>query len=151
MVFHAQLPAGQPVYWIGRTISLARSNGISIGLITSPGGALMRCLSCWSAAAKDGAFMVAIQSQGWGWDKTTKSWDLSTWDSQVAAAVATVRQARGEAGTNTLVMIGLGTNNPTGAPGVGAGEAVPLRPVAQRRQLLAERKQLGKPEPLHCV
>lgn len=101
-----------PEYWIRRTIALGHTNGLQVGLITSPGGALANCSGCWSETAKDDGFMVAIQSQGWGWDKTTNSWCLSCWDSLVHAAVKAVRNTRNKARTSTLVMVGLGTDTP---------------------------------------
>jgi hypothetical protein len=101
-----------PEYWIRRSIDLVRASGLHVGVITSPGGKLARCSGCWSEAAKDDGFIVSIQSQGWGWDNATRSWCVSCWDSQVLAAVKTVRKARKNAHSSTLVMIGLGTDTP---------------------------------------
>lgn len=106
-------PANQkhhPVYWIGRAVSLAKQHGIS--LIVSPGGSLGSCVRCWQEAASAGAYMVAVQSQGWGWDSTTQSWKLSLFEAKLSAAVRDIRKARAAAGTSTLVMAGLGTNTP---------------------------------------
>jgi hypothetical protein len=99
-----------PAYWIGRAVSLAKQHGIS--LIVSPGGGLASCVACWQEAATAGAYMVGIQSQGWGWDSKTQSWKLSIFASALSAAVHAIRKARNAAGTKTLIMAGLGTNTP---------------------------------------
>jgi hypothetical protein len=100
-----------PVYWIGQAVSLAKKHGIS--LIVSPGGSLGSCARCWQAAATAGAYMVGVQSQGWGYDSATQSWKLSVFAAKLSAAVRDIRKARDAAGTSTLIMAGLGTNTPS--------------------------------------
>ena len=105
-----RVQSANPVAWIGKATALARANGIA--LIVSTGGTLANRSDCWTAAARDGAYMVAIQSQGWGWVKKSQSWSLKAWESAASAAVRTVRQARAAAGTHTGVMLSLGTDTP---------------------------------------
>jgi hypothetical protein len=90
-----------PVKAITRALAIARRAGVS--LIVTPGGGLARCSSCWQAAAQHGALGVAIQSQ---------AWDLATFYTLTAKAVADVRNARKKYGTATFVMLGLATNTP---------------------------------------
>jgi hypothetical protein len=97
-----------PVPSIRKALSIARKAGVS--LIVSPGGSLAMCSNCWHAATQYGALGVAIQSQGWGWVSRTRSWDLATWYTKTAQAVADVRRARKKYGTATFAMLGLGTN-----------------------------------------
>jgi hypothetical protein len=107
-----RIQSADPAYWIGQATALARANGIA--LIVSTGGALASRSDCWMAAARDGAYMVAIQSQAWG--SVNGAWQLASWESRVHAAVNVVRSARRAAGTRTLAMVGLGTNTPLAHP-----------------------------------
>lgn len=103
-----RVQSASPVVWIGKATALAHANGIA--LIVSTGGTLATRSDCWTAAARDGAYMVAIQSQGWGW--VNGAWKLASWKSRVHTAVNVVRSARHAAGTKTLAMVGLATNTP---------------------------------------
>jgi hypothetical protein len=85
------------------TKALATARKARVGLIVTPGGKLARCYKCWEAAAEHGALGVAIQSQ---------AWDLATWYTFTAQAVADVRNTRKTYGTATFAMLGLATNTP---------------------------------------
>lgn len=96
-------------YWIQRAITLANQNNIK--LIVSPGGWVSSAIN-EEDVVTDGAYMVSVQSQGWGWDTTTKTWHIGIFDKGLKSVVAELRKARAKARTKTIVMIGLGTNTP---------------------------------------
>jgi hypothetical protein len=90
---------------ITTTAKVALAHGIK--LIVSTGGTFAKCTKCWATAAKAGAYayMLAAQTQG--------GTSLPAWEATATSAANTVRSARGAAGTNTLIMLGLATNTPT--------------------------------------
>jgi len=99
--------AANPPYWIKQAVTLANQNGIK--LIVTTGGRT-NTVANDEAAVADNAYMVAVQSQSWGWDKTTASWSLDTFDARVRYAVRAMRATRTDDHTDTLIMLGLGTN-----------------------------------------
>jgi hypothetical protein len=90
---------------IDAAVKFAKAHDID--LIVSPGGALATTDND-DYVAVAGAWMVGIQSQGWGGGSNS----VTTFTASITTAVNDLRATRRKHDTGTLIMLGLGTNTP---------------------------------------